>query len=154
MSPPSRSQVASMQLNVAHRAAMQVVQRANFIAGEGIDGDRHASPRAERQGYQVLLMDEETLAALGLSAGQVRENVTTNGIDLASLAVGQRIALGGQTVLQISKPCAPCSRRERRLSPESSTPQRASICSRHRRVIPASPFGSAHGDPKRDCAAW
>ena len=47
---------------------------------------------------------------LGLSAGQVRENVTTNGIDFASLAVGQRIALGGQIVLQISKPCAPCSR--------------------------------------------
>ncbi len=110
MSLPSRSQVASLWLNVAHRAAMQVVQRANFIAGEGIEGDRHASPRGERQDYQVLLMDEETLAALGLSAGQVRENVTTNGIDLASLAVGQRIALGGQTVLQISKPCAPCSR--------------------------------------------
>ena len=112
MSTSSQGQVASLRLNVAHRGAMQEVQRAKFIAGEGIEGDRHASPRVERQGYQVLLMDEETLAALDLSAGQVRENVTTNGINLPSLAVGQRVALGGQIVLQISKPCAPCSRME------------------------------------------
>jgi MOSC domain-containing protein YiiM len=108
----SSGQVASLRLNVAHKAAMQVVQSAKFIAGEGIEGDRHATPRAERHDYQVLLMDEETLAALDLSAGQVRENVTTSGIELSSLAAGQRIALGDQTVLRISKPCAPCSRME------------------------------------------
>jgi MOSC domain-containing protein YiiM len=89
---------------------MKVVESASFVGGEGISGDRHAGSREQRRDYQVLLMDQETLEALGLAPGTVRENVTTSGFDLSSLASGQRVALGEQTVLQISKPCLPCSR--------------------------------------------
>ena len=110
MNRPLRGQVVSLHLSGGHRKPNRAVVRATFIEGEGIEGDRHASSRAERQGYQVLLMDEETLTDLALAPGVVRENVTTAGIDLASLSVGQRLGLGGQVVLEISKPCSPCSR--------------------------------------------
>ena len=110
MNPGAQGQVVSLQLNVGHREPMRVVDRAKFAAGEGIEGDRHATSRVERRDYQVLLMDEETLQALDLPAGVVKENVTTAAIDLASLSAGQRLALGEHVVLEISKPCAPCSR--------------------------------------------
>ena len=110
MNRPVRGRVVSLHVSMEHRKPNRTVDRATFIAGVGIEGDRHASSRVERRGYQVLLMDEETLGDLALAPGVVRENVTTAGIDLASLRVGQRLVLGGQVVLEISKPCSPCSR--------------------------------------------
>ena len=110
MNPQSEGRVVSLQLNVEHRKPSRMVERANFLAGTGIQGDRHSTARPERRDYQVLLIEEETLEALDLTAGVVRENVTTSRIDLSSLEVGQRLALGDEVVLQISKPCAPCSR--------------------------------------------
>ena len=99
-----------MYLNVGHREPMKDVQDANFIAGQGIEDDRHASAKAERSDFQVLLMDQETLDALDLAPSVVRENVTTSGIDLSSLPSGRTVRLGDEVVLRISKPCPPCSR--------------------------------------------
>ena len=110
MDEGARGHVVSLSLNVGHRMPMQIVEDASFIAEKGIEGDRHATPRAERRGYQVLLIEHETLEAFGLAPGAVRENVTTTGVDLSALDTGQRLALGDGVVLEISKPCAPCSR--------------------------------------------
>ena len=110
MSKSAAGSVVALYLNVGHRQPMQVVDGATFIAGQGIEKDRHATSRVERQERQVLLMDQEILDALSLAPAVVRENVTTSGIELASLPLGQRVGLGDQVVLQISKPCAPCSR--------------------------------------------
>ncbi len=63
-----------------------------------------------RAARQVLLMDEETLGAFDLVRGDVRENITTSGLDPTFLQEGQRLALGGQVMLQITGPCAPCAR--------------------------------------------
>ena len=91
---------------------MKAVDGARFKAGEGIEGDRHATSREERLGYQVLLIESETLEALDLTPGTVKENVTTAGVDLRSLEGGQRLAIGSEVELEISKACAPCSRME------------------------------------------
>ena len=112
MDEGSRGQVVSLSLNVGHKMPMRMVDDAAFIADEGIEGDRHATPRTERRGYQVLLIEHETLEAFHLNPGDVRENVTTTGVNLSALASGQRLALGDGVVLEISKPCAPCSRME------------------------------------------
>jgi MOSC domain-containing protein YiiM len=55
-------------------------------------------------------MDGETMEGLGLAHGEVRENITTAGVELASLEEGRRLALGEEVVLRITGPCAPCSR--------------------------------------------
>ncbi len=102
--------IVSLQLCVGHREPMGSVESAGVIAGFGIEGDRHATSEGVRAARQVLLMDEETLEAFGLVHGEVRENITTSGLDPTFLQEGQRLALGGQVVLQITGPCAPCAR--------------------------------------------
>ena len=104
--------IAALHLNVAHRAPLRRVERAEFVAARGIDGDRHFSEREERQVFQVLMIEQETLEALDLVPGAVRENVTTAGVDLTSLQVGRRLALGSEVLVEISQPAAPCSRME------------------------------------------
>lgn len=99
-----------LRLNIGHKQPMKSVDSATFVARHGIDGDRHFSAKPHRQGYQVLLIEEETLESLGLEPGVVRENVTTTGIDLSSTNRGDLLGLGDEVVLQISKACAPCSR--------------------------------------------
>ena len=84
----------SLNLSGEHRKLSKIVQSANFVAGLGIEGDRHATERTERQGYQVLIVDNETLQKLDLEPGVIKEQVTTTGIDVASLKVGQQLALG------------------------------------------------------------
>ena len=99
-----------LRLNIGHKQPMKTVDSATFVAGHGIDGDRHFSAKPHRQGYQVLLIEEETLESFGLEQGLVRENVTTEGIDLSSMNSGDLLGLGDDVILQISKACAPCGR--------------------------------------------
>ena len=110
MTAEMEGRVELLHLNVEHRQPVRGAPSARFIAGVGIEGDRHATPRSERQGYQVLLMDRETLDALGLSPGEIKENVTTTGVDVNALRPGQRVAIGDGVVVEVSKACAPCSR--------------------------------------------
>ena len=58
-------------------------------------------------GRQVLLMDIETLEEFGVPPGRVKENITTRGIVLAELPMGQRIR-AGEALLEVSKFCTPC----------------------------------------------
>jgi MOSC domain-containing protein YiiM len=102
----------SLNLSGEHKKPSEIVQSAKFVVGMGIKGDRHATDRKERQDYQVLLMDSETLQELDLEPGVIKEQVTTTGIDVPSLKVGQQIALGDEVVIKISKDMPPCSRME------------------------------------------
>jgi MOSC domain-containing protein YiiM len=56
---------------------------------------------------QVLLMDLETLEEFGLTPGRVRENITTRGVALGALSLGQRLR-AGEVLLEVTKPCEPC----------------------------------------------
>ncbi len=102
--------IVSIQLCVGHRDPMKTVESANMREGFGIEGDRHAVSEGVRTARQVLLIDQETLERFGLSRGEVRENVTTSGIDLHSLQPGQCLALGEEAVVEITGHCAPCGR--------------------------------------------
>ena len=52
-------------------------------------------------------MDRETLEALEVSPGAVKENVTTQGLDLKTVTNGQRLRVGS-ALLEVSVPCHPC----------------------------------------------
>ena len=110
MTSSQRPKIVSLQLCVGHREPMETPESVNVIAGLGIEGDRHATDEGVRKARQVLLMDEETLEAFGLAHGEVRENITTSGIDLAAKPAGAKLALGDEVVLKITGPCAPCAR--------------------------------------------
>lgn len=53
-------------------------------------------------------MDKETLDALQLSPGTIRENITTQGINVNGLQPGARLRIG-DLLLQVAMPCTPCS---------------------------------------------
>ena len=110
MDTSTEGQAVSLQISVGRRQPMKVVESATFVAGQGIEGDRHATSNRDLQDRQVLLMDGETLQALGLDRGRIKENSTSTGIDVARLEPGQQVALGDDVVIRISRPCAPCSR--------------------------------------------
>jgi MOSC domain-containing protein YiiM len=100
--------VSNLFIAVEHRKPMKAVDQATAVANRGFDGSnpgRHGTTR------QVLLVDTETLAEFGLEPGIVRENITTVGLDIADLKLGQRLAIGS-TVLEVTIPCEPCHQME------------------------------------------
>lgn len=97
--------VTSLQACPGDRGPMRPLQAAELADG-GIPGDAHFQPGSARQ---LLLIEGETLEALGLEPGVVRENLTVSGVPLMGLESGTRLSIGGAEV-EITKVCAPCSR--------------------------------------------
>ena len=90
------------------RAPMEELDETVVLDNFGLQGCAHARPGGKRQ---VLLMDEETLREFGLAPGIVRENVTTEGLDVNGLRLGQRLRVG-EVELQVSLVCDPCEQIE------------------------------------------
>ena len=90
------------------REPMEELQEAHAKEDVGLEGCAHARPQGRRQ---VLLMDRETLDDFELVPGIVRENVTTEGLDVNRMAVGQRLQIG-EVELQVSAVCDPCEQIE------------------------------------------
>ncbi len=110
MSNGAQGTIVSIYLCTGHRDPMKSVESADMTAGFGIEGDRHAVSEGVRTARQVLIMDEETLGKFSLSSGDVRENITTSGIDMHSVEAGQRVSLGDSAVVEITGFCTPCAR--------------------------------------------
>ena len=96
--------IINLQICATRGEAMQSKSSVRAITDLGLESDSHAKKGSARQ---VLFIDEETLEGFGLSAGQVRENITTRGIALHSLTPGTRLRAGG-AVFELTKDCAPC----------------------------------------------
>ena len=110
MSNGAQGTIVSIYLCTGHRDPMKSVESADMTAGFGIEGDRHAVSEGVRTARQVLIMDEETLGKFSLSSGDVRENITTSGIDMHTVEAGQRVSLGDSAVVEITGFCTPCAR--------------------------------------------
>ena len=89
------------------RAPMEELASAEVVKNAGLQGCAHA--RGGKR--QVLLVDAETLGTLQLKPGITRENVTTEGLNVSGLAIGQRLRLG-EVELQVSAVCDPCEQIE------------------------------------------
>jgi MOSC domain-containing protein YiiM len=85
---------------------MREVSDVEVIKDKGFKGCIHGRPGSKRQ---VSLIDRETLDKLGLAPGVVKENITTRGLDLRSLATGCVLEIGS-CVLEVTGPCNPCAR--------------------------------------------
>ncbi|UCC73771.1 MAG: MOSC domain-containing protein [Gemmatimonadota bacterium] len=97
--------ITSLQIGPGRGLPMRPVDPAVFTADLGLVGCRHAKSKSRRQ---VLLIEEETLAVLGLEPALIKENVTTRGIDLTSLPADTRLHLGEEVELWVSGPGQPC----------------------------------------------
>lgn len=90
------------------REPMEELSETLAVEDVGLQGCAHARAKGKRQ---ILLMDQETLTGFGLVPGIVRENVTTEGLDVNGLAIGQLLRIG-DTELQVSAVCDPCEQIE------------------------------------------
>lgn len=91
---------------LVHRFPMREVEEAELVVDKGLKGCIHGRPGSKRQ---VLLIAAETLEALNIQAGAVKENITTRGLDYAAIAVGRMLRIGDAT-LEATGPCEPCYR--------------------------------------------
>jgi MOSC domain-containing protein YiiM len=74
----------------------------------GMEGCAHARGGGERQ---VLLVDCETLDALELCPGIIRENIATRGLNVNGLKPGECLRIG-LAHLEVTMPCTPCGQIE------------------------------------------
>ena len=101
--------IVDIRLNVARRQPMSVVESAEVKAGEGLVGDRHAKAGSSRQ---ILLMDRAVMETLEVEAGQLRENLSVEGISLFGLQKGQILRVGESLEFQIGELCDSCGNME------------------------------------------
>jgi MOSC domain-containing protein YiiM len=88
---------------------MQEVEMVEAVRDLGFTGCAHARKGGCRQ---VLLVDKETLDAMDLGPGVIRENITTEGLNVNGLALGERLRIG-TVLLQVSAICTPCDQLEK-----------------------------------------
>lgn len=83
------------------------VQEATVISGLGLEGDRSAYEGNLRQ---VLFVDKEILDGAGLAPGQVKENITVTGMNVAEVQPGQVFTIGDSITLEAVGDCEACSK--------------------------------------------
>src|SRR6266436_9212248 len=90
------------------RLPMEPLSSAVVVADRGFSGCAHARAASKRQ---ILLVDRETLDAMNLQPGIIRENITTDGLNVNSLRIGQLLRVG-EAHLEVSAVCTPCDQME------------------------------------------
>jgi len=83
---------------------MEEVSEVRALDDAGFEGCAHARPASKRQ---VLLVDRETLEAMDLQPGIIRENITTDGLNVNGLQIGQLLRVG-EARLEVTSVCTPC----------------------------------------------
>jgi len=89
---------------LAHGQPVREFDEAFAVANKGFKDCVHGRPGSSRQ---LLLVDVETLDEFGIVPGRVKENITTRGIKLERLLMGQRMRIG-EALVEITKECQPC----------------------------------------------
>jgi MOSC domain-containing protein YiiM len=98
-----KGKILAVNVSVNKGERKKAVDSAILRVEHGIEGDGHAGDWHR----QVSLLAMESIAkmqAMGLDvgAGDFAENITTEGVDLVSLPIGTRLALG-ETLLEVTQ---------------------------------------------------
>ena len=99
--------IVNLHLARVKETPSEPVQQATAVSNQGLEGDRSCKPGALRQ---VLVMDKETLDEFELRPGQIKENITTTGLDLSQTQKGQVLFIGDQVTMELVGECEPCEK--------------------------------------------
>ncbi len=88
---------------------MEELPEVRAVADFGFERCAHARSGTKRQ---VLLVDRETLDAMNLRPGVIFENITTDGLNVNGLGIGQQLRIG-EARFEVSAVCTPCDQMER-----------------------------------------
>ena len=115
---PRAGKVEWIGIRLERRAPLAALDRVEAVAGYGLAGDHYASKNDGKR--QVTLIQAEHLEAVAKLLGKpevrpewVRRNILVSGINLYALR--DRRFLIGDTVLEGTGTCDPCSRMEEAL---------------------------------------
>ena len=103
------AQVLHLFRNPRRHLPMEELSQALAIFDFGFEGCKHARLGSKRQ---ILLADRETLDAMRLQPGILRENITTQGLNVNGLSIGQRLQIG-EACLEVTSMCTPCGAMDR-----------------------------------------
>jgi MOSC domain-containing protein YiiM len=95
--------IQNIFLKENHGRSVTPVKQAIAESGMGFAGDVSFG----RNTRQVLFIEKETLDEFGLVPGQVKENVTVQGLQLAGLPPGTQLQ-AGEVLFEVTGDCAPC----------------------------------------------
>jgi len=91
------------------RLPMEELSEILAVEDSGFESCAHARPGGKRQ---VLLVDNETLQLMEIRPGIIRENITTTGLNVNGLALGQQLRVGGAR-MEVTAVCTPCDLMEK-----------------------------------------
>ena len=103
-----------LQLNISHGGLPKRAIDEGLITPLGIEGDFHAHPEVHGGPRQAILIvaseaiDDLTARGYPLFYGALGENLTTRGLPIRDIRIGDQIRAGG-ALLEITKPRGPCS---------------------------------------------
>ena len=99
------AEVLHLFQSVAHGEPVREFEEVYALQNKGFKDCVHGRSGSTRQ---VLLMDIETLEEFGIPPGRAKENITTRGIEISELSLGQFMRVG-EALLEITQPCTPCN---------------------------------------------
>jgi MOSC domain-containing protein YiiM len=121
--------VTAVSRSAKHTLVKSNQHSVRLSVGLGVDGDAHQGATVQhrsrvardptqpnlRQVHLIHAELHEELRAAGfaVSAGQMGENITTQGVDLLGLPAGARLCLGGTAVVEVTGLRNPCAQLDR-----------------------------------------
>jgi len=103
-----------LQVNVSPGGVPKLPVEEARIGRQGLDGDAHRHDHVHGGPHRaVCLLGIEAIERVqadghAIEPGAVGENLTTVGLELSTLPVGTRLAVGDEVLLEISSPANPC----------------------------------------------
>jgi MOSC domain-containing protein YiiM len=101
------------QINVSEGGMPKLPVLQAQVTVNGIVGDRQRTPKIHGGPNRAICLYSEELyqwlrdQGVPVVAGQIGENFTTRGLDLATLTIGDRLRVGG-CIIEITKVRVPC----------------------------------------------
>ena len=104
-----------LQVNVSPGGVPKLPVERAWVGRFGVEGDRqqhdtvHGGPHRAVALLGIEAIERVQADGHPIEPGSVGENLTTVGIELASLPIGTRLAVGDELLLEISSPANPCN---------------------------------------------
>ena len=121
-------QVIAVHASTEHLFSKAPAREIRLVEGLGVEGDAHGGKTVKHRSRvakdpsqpnlrQVHLLQEELFAELlekgfVVAPGQLGENITTRGLKLLELAVGTRLRLGAEALVELRGLRNPCQQIE------------------------------------------
>jgi len=103
-----------LQINISRGGLPKMAIDSGFIGPLGIEGDLHAHPQFHGGPRKAILIiasevvDELVKRGYPVFYGALGENLTTRGLDIRDIRIGDEIRAGG-AILEITQPRGPCA---------------------------------------------